>query len=70
MKFVGVENRHREDIEETIDEVIKKFEKRLGSPEQVKSALAAILGDRMIPEQRTDIQDTDDNITELRASNG
>lgn len=70
MKFVGVENRHRGEIEETIDEVIKKFEKRLGSPEQVKSALAAILGDRMIPEQRTSIQDTDDNITELRASNG
>lgn len=70
IKFVGVENRHRQTLEERIDEIISELEGMLGSPEQAQSALTAILGDRMIPEQRTSIQDTDDNITELRASNG
>lgn len=69
-KFVGVENRHRQTLEEKIDIIISEFEGVLGSPEQVQSALTAILGDRMIPEQRASTQDTDDNITELRASNG
>lgn len=70
IKFVGVENRHRQTLEEKIDKIISELEGPLGSPEQVQSALTAILGDRMIPEQKTSIQDTDDNITELRASNG
>ena len=70
VKFVGVENRHRQALEKKIDKIISELKGLLGSPEQVQSALTAILGDRMMPEQRTSIQDTDDNITELRASNG
>lgn len=70
IKFVGVENRHRQTLEKKIDEIISELADLLGSPEQVQSALTAILGDRMIPEQRADIQESDDNITELRVNNG
>ena len=70
IKFVGVENEHRHVLEKEIDKIISEFGETLGSPEQVLSALVTILGDKIIPEQRFNTQDIDDNITELLANEG